>query len=151
MSNDAWLHALRSDPSPLFKEQLRARLRAHEPATDTRREWPRRALVAAVAVVVVAALLAVPGVRASVAQFVSLFRVVHFVAVPVDSSRLDRLKAEHLEIGALIGEHVEVVQDPGPPVSVASLADAAAAAGMTLAVPQWLPAEHHGAGDDRRR
>ena len=89
--------------------------------------------------VVVAALLSVPGVRASVAQFVSLFRVVHFVAVPVDSSRLDRLKAEHLEIGTLIGEHVEVVQDPGPPVSVASVADAAAAAGMTLAVPQWLP------------
>ena len=33
MSKDAWLHALRSDPSPLFKEQLRARLRAEdEPA-----------------------------------------------------------------------------------------------------------------------
>jgi hypothetical protein len=32
MRKDAWLHALRSDPSPLFKEQLRARLRAHEPA-----------------------------------------------------------------------------------------------------------------------
>jgi hypothetical protein len=78
-------------------------------------------------------------VRASVAQFVSLFRVVNVVAVPVDSSRLDRLKAEQLEIGALIGEHVEVVQDPGPPVNVASLADAEAAAGMTVAVPQWLP------------
>ena len=24
MSKDAWLHALRSDPSPRFKEQLRA-------------------------------------------------------------------------------------------------------------------------------
>ena len=102
--------------------------------------WPRRALVAAAAVVVMAVLLSVPAVRASVAQFMSLFRVVHFVAVPVDSSRLDRLKAENLEIGTLIGEHVEVVQDPGPPVSVVSMADAAAAAGMTLAVPQWLPA-----------
>ena len=139
MTNNAWLHALRSDPSPVFKEQLRARLRAHEPVNDTRHDWPRRALVPAAAVVVVAVLLSVPAVRASVAQFVSLFRVIHVVAVPVDSSRLDRLKAEHLEIGALIGEHVEVVQDPGPPVSVVSLADAAAAANMTLAVPQWLP------------
>jgi hypothetical protein len=144
LNDDAWLHALRSDPSPLFREQLRARLRAQEPASDTRDghdawPWPRRALVAAAAVVMVAVLVSVPGVRASVAQFVSLFRVVNFVAVPVDSSRLDRLKAEHLEIGALIGEHVQVLQDPGPPVNVASLADAAAAAGMTLAVPQWLP------------
>ena len=44
-----------------------------------------------------------PGVRASVAQFVSLFRVVNVVAVPVDPSRIDRLKAEQLEIGAKYG------------------------------------------------
>ena len=139
MSNDAWLHALRSDPSPLFKEQLRARLRAQEPAVDTRRDWPRQALAAVAAVVVVSAVLSVPGVRASVAQFVSLFRFVNVVAIPVDASRLDRLKAENLEIGALIGEHVEVLKDPGPAVSMASLDAAAAAAGMTLAVPRWLP------------
>jgi hypothetical protein len=139
MSKDAWLHALRSDPSPRFQEQLRARLRAQEPVNDTRHDWPRRALVVTAAVVVGAALIAVPSVRASVTQFLSLFRVVNFVAVPVDSSRLDRLQAEELEIGALIGEHVEVVQDPGPPATVASLDDAADAAGMALAVPQWLP------------
>ncbi len=138
-SHEAWLHALRADPSPLFKAQLRERLRAQEPVAETRSDWPRRALVAAAAVIVVAALISVPGVRASVAQFVSLFRIVNVVAVPVDSSRLDRLKAEDLQIGALIGEHVQVVQDPGPPVPVASVADAAAAAGITLATPQWLP------------
>jgi hypothetical protein len=139
MSKDAWLHALRSEPSPLFKAQLRERLRAQEPPGDTRRDWPYRALLAAAAVVAVAVLVSVPTVRASVAQFVSLFRVVNFVAVPVDSSRVDRLKAENLEIGTLIGEHVEVVLDPGPPISVPSFTDAAAVAGMTLAVPQWLP------------
>jgi hypothetical protein len=131
---------LRSDPSPLFKAQLRERLRGQEPVIDTRREWPRRALVAAALVIVVGALISVPGVRASVVQFVSLFRVVNVVAVPVDANRLDRLKAENLEIGALIGEHVQIVQDPGPPVDVASLDDAAAAAGMTLETPEWLPA-----------
>ena len=67
--------------------------------------------------------------RASVAQFVSLFRVINVVAVPVDSSRIDRLKAEQLDIGTLIGEHVQVLLDPGAPVDVASFADAAAAAG----------------------
>ena len=140
MSHDAWIGALRSDPSPLFKAELRERLRAQEPAAAARRDWPRRALLAAAAVIVVAVLISVPGVRASVAQFVSLFRVINVVAVPVDSSRIDRLKAEQLEIGALIGEHVQVVQDAGAPVNVASFADAAAAAGMTLETPQWLPA-----------
>jgi hypothetical protein len=139
MGSDGWLHALQSDPSPMFKAQLRERLRAQEPVVETRHDWPRRALVAAAAVTLVAALIAVPGVRAAVAQFVSLFRVINVVGVPVDSSHLDRLKAEDLQIGALIGEHVQVVQDPGPPLNVASLADAAAAAGMTLATPQWLP------------
>jgi hypothetical protein len=139
MSNDAWLHALRTDPSPLFRAQLRERLRAQEPVRETNHDWPRRALVAAAAVIVVGLALSVPAVRASVAQFVSLFRVINVVGVPVDSSHIDRLKAEHLEIGTLIGEHVQVVQDPGPPVNVASFADASAAAGMTLATPQWLP------------
>jgi hypothetical protein len=139
MNHDTWLEALRSDPSPLFKAQLGERLRAQEPVSETRRDWPRRALVAAAAVILVGVLVSVPGVRASVAQFVSLFRVINVVGVPVDSSRIDRLKAEQLDIGALIGEHVQSVQDPGDPVQVASLDNAAAAAGMTLATPQWLP------------
>ena len=139
MNGDAWLDALRTDPAPVFKAELRERLRAQEPVGETRRDWPRRAAFAAAAVLVVGALLSVPGVRASVAQFVSLFRVINVVAVPIDSSRLDRLEAEDLQIGALIGEHVQVVQDPGAPVSVASFANAAAAAGMSLATPQWLP------------
>src|SRR5580765_1805613 len=104
LNTERWLHALRRDPSPAFEAQLRARLRAQEPVADGPPAWPRRALISAAAVMVVAALIAVPAVRASVAQFVSLFRVVHFVAVPVDASRFDRLKAENLDVGALIGE-----------------------------------------------
>ena len=102
MTNDGWLHALRTDPSPLFKAQLRERLRAQEPVSETRHDWPRRALVAAAAVILVGVLLSVPGVRASVAQFVSLFRVINLVGVPVDSSHIDRLKAEQLDIGSAI-------------------------------------------------
>lgn len=139
MSDDARLHSLRSEPSAVFEQELRVRLRAQDPAVATRHERSWRALMPALAIVVVAVLIAVPGVRASVTEFLSLFRVVHIVAIPVDEGRLDRLAAENLEIGALIGEHVEVVHDPGPPVSVPSLADAASAAGMTLALPQWLP------------
>ena len=139
-SHDAWLRALRAEPSPVFKAELRQRLRAQEPVAGPR-EWPRRALVAAGVVILVGAAISVPAVRASVARFVSLFRVVNFVAVPVDASRIDRLQAEDLQIGTLVGEHVQVLQDPGPPVQVASLADAAAAAGMAVATPQWLPTD----------
>jgi hypothetical protein len=139
VSDDGWLETLRTDPSPLFKAKLRERLQRQEPVVETRRDWPRRVLVAAAAVIGVGALLSVPTVRASVAQFVLLFRVINVVAVPVDSNHIDRLKVEQLELGTLIGEQVQMVQDPGPPVAVASLADAAAAAGMALATPQWLP------------
>ncbi len=139
VNDDGWLQALRGEPSPMFTAELRERLRAQEPAADTRRQWPRGALAAAAAVVVAVLLISVPGVRASVARFVSLFRVINVVGVPVDSSRIDRLKAGDLQIGALIGEHIQVVEDPGAPVNVASLDDAAAMAGMTLATPEWLP------------
>jgi hypothetical protein len=135
---DAWLHALRAEPTPLFKAELRERLRTDEPVAEPR-EWPRHALVAAAVVILVGAAISVPAVRASVARFVSLFRVVNFVAVPVDASRVERLQASDLQIDTLVGEHVQVLQDPGQPVPVASLEDAAAAAHMAVATPQWLP------------
>jgi hypothetical protein len=84
-------------------------------------------------------LLAVPAVRASASQFLSLFRVSNFVAVQVQPSRLEQLKAEQLDIGQLIGDHVQVLADPGPPVAVGSVDEAARVAGMPIAVPQWLP------------
>jgi hypothetical protein len=119
---------------------LRERLRAEEASPgDARRGWPRRVMIAAAAVVVMVALVSVPAVRASVARFVSLFRVINLVAVPMDASRIDRLKADDLKIDSLIGEHVQMVEDPGAPLNVASLDEAAAVAAMPLAIPQWLP------------
>jgi hypothetical protein len=137
----------------MFKTQLRERLRGQDPRFAATAPggldgasfpaghptWRWRVLGSACAVVLIAAAIAVPAGRASIAQFLSLFRVVHIVPVPVDGNRIDRLKAENLEIGALIGEHVDVVHDPGAAVTVASIEEAASAAAMTLALPQWLP------------
>ena len=139
MSNDAWLHALRSEPSPVFKEQLQRRLRDEEAAAVAPPSRGRHIAFAAAAVVVLAALLAVPAVRASASQFLSLFRVSNFVAVQMEPSRLQRLETEQLGIDKLIGDHVQVLADPGPPLAVGSLDEAAAAAGMSIAVPHWLP------------
>jgi len=136
---DIWMNALRREPSAEFKEQLRRRLRNDEAAAQAPAPSYRRFILAAAAVVLLSVLLAVPAVRASAAQFLSLFRVVNIVAVKVEPSRLDSLKAQDLEIGKLIGEHVEVLVDPGPPVPVGSIDEAASVAGMPIAVPQWLP------------
>ncbi len=137
--NDAFMNALREEPSPEFKEQLRRRLRDDEGDALAPTRSRRHFALAAAAVVILSALLAVPAVRASASQFLSLFRVTNFVAVQVEPSRLDRLEAQDLEIGKLIGEHVQVLVDPGPPVAAASLDQAASTAGMSIAVPQWLP------------
>jgi hypothetical protein len=137
--HDVWMQALRREPSPEFKEQLRRRLRDQDTATSVPPSRGRHLVFAAAAVIVVAAVFAVPAVRASASQFLALFRVSNFVAVQVQPSRLDRLEAEQLEIGQLIGEHVQVLADPGPPVAVSSLDEAARAASMAIAVPQWLP------------
>jgi hypothetical protein len=138
--NDSWMHALRGEPSPEFKEQLRRRLREDDAAAVAPKTNRRPIAFAVAAVVILSALLAVPAVRASVSDFLSLFRVANFVAVPVEPGRLDRLETKELEIGKLIGENLEVLVDPGPPVPFASLEEASTAAGMPIAVPQWLPA-----------
>lgn len=138
---DIWIHSLRGEPTAEFKEHLARRLRDEEAAAQTPAPSHRRLVLIAAAVVLLSALLAVPGVRASAVQFLSLFRVVNFVAVQMQPSRLDSLKAQDLEIGKLIGEHVQVLADPGPPFAVGSLDEAAKIAGMPIAVPQWLPAD----------
>src|SRR5919108_1809671 len=137
--NDAFMNGLRQEPSPEFKEQLRRRLRDQEAAALAPTHARRHVAYAAAAVVVFSALLAVPAVRASASRFLSLFRVANFVAVQVEPGRLDRLAAKELEIGKLIGEHVQVLADPGPPIAAASLSQAASTAGMSLSLPQWLP------------
>jgi hypothetical protein len=137
--DDTWLHALHRDPSPEFAERLRRRLQAADRPAAAPAGVSRPLVVAAAGVVLGVALLAVPSVRASAARFLSLFRVVNFVAVPVHPGRLEQLQAQQLDIGRLIGEHVEMVADPGPPRAVGSIDEAAAAAGIDVQLPQWLP------------
>ena len=137
---DAQLHALRHDPPPEFANRLRDRLDRDTTARTTGR-WPVARFVAPVAAVAgIALLLTVPAVRASAQSFLALFRVAHFVALPVDTNRLDALKAKQLDIRTLIGEQVQVIQDPGPATPVLSIEQASAAAGYDVKVPGWLPA-----------
>jgi len=115
---ETWLQSFKREPSPEYADQLRARLRHQErPASASR--WSRRAfLVPAAAAATVAVLVWVPAVRTSAAAFLARFRVTNFVAVQVDPRRLDTLRAQQLDVQQLVGEHVQVLRDPGPPVTV---------------------------------
>jgi hypothetical protein len=135
------LEALRRDPPPEFAARLRTQLDATDRADRASSRWhPGRLLAPAAAVALVGALLTVPGVRAAAASFLARFRVVNFVAVPVDPGRVSALGGQQVELGRLIGEHVEVLRDASP-VPVGTLAEASAQAGFDVRVPAWLPAD----------
>jgi hypothetical protein len=137
-----FLFALRQTPNPAFAERLRGQLRQQPPPAGRVRHWPvRRLLVAASVTGLAIASFTIPAVRASAESFLSMFRVVNFVAVSVDPSRLDALAAQQLDIRQLIGEHVQVIEDPGQPLPMTSLDQMSATAGFELRQPQWLPAD----------
>jgi hypothetical protein len=142
---DGFMSALRSEPRAEFETALRRRLH-DEAVTGARHPAWAASRVAAVAAAMLSAagLLALPAVRASAQAFLDLFRVVNFTAVPVDISRVNELGKKGLDIPTLVGEQLEVLEDPGPPRIVGSPAEASAALHLRLklpsAVPPWMPA-----------
>jgi hypothetical protein len=136
--DDALFYGLRRDPRPEFAAELRASLRRQEITLPARRRFPAARIAASIAAAAAATVLfSVPAVRAAAQSFLGMFRVVNFVAVPVDEHRIRTL--QQIDLPRLIGEHVQVLQEPGPPVPAASLAQAGAAAGFDVRVPAWLP------------
>jgi len=84
-------------------------------------------------------LLMIPAVRTSAQAFLDLFRVINFVPIEIDPARLSQLKTLDLGPLALLGGELTVLQDPGPPLPVSSIRDAASLAGMDVRVPAVLP------------
>src|SRR4051812_43767931 len=97
--NDEQLYSLRRDPPPPFTARLRSELLAQDASlSPVKRSWPIQRAAAGIALVaVVGGLFAAPAVRASAQSFLALFRVVSFVAIPVDESRLAMLKSRQLD------------------------------------------------------
>jgi hypothetical protein len=118
----AQLSALRAQPSPEFADGLRARLRADAAApAPERAHWPIARLAASVGLVAVTgALFTVPAVRASAQSLLARFRVVNFVAVQIDEGRVAALRSKELDLPDLIGEHVQILQEPAAPIVAAS-------------------------------
>ena len=139
--DDRFMYELREEPPSEFARRLGERLRGQGllEAASERAARPRRFAAAAAAVITAFALFTVPSVRASAQAFLNLFRVVNFTAVPVNVDRLHQLNQSGLDLSTLICNQVEVLADPGPVRTFATMADGAAAAGIQPRVPTLLP------------
>ena len=136
--NDDLLYSLQQPPDPAYAAHLRQRL-AHDTAHRDGRHWPlRRMAIAAAVVLVVGGLFTVPTVRASAESLLAMFRVANFVGVRMEP-RTMKTDAAAVDLPRLLGEQVQLVQDPGRPVNVGSVADASAAAHFSVAEPAELP------------
>jgi len=80
-----------------------------------------------------------PSVRAGAEAFLDLFRVVSITGVAFDATKLRSLEDGRIDVAKLIGDQVEVLQEPLAPVSYASADEAGAAAGLDLLWPAWVP------------
>lgn len=140
--SDDFLTRLHEEPRPEFAEGLARRLRDVDAAAAEGRA-PRSRLVPALAGVSLAATLllafTLEPVRAAARDFLDLFRVKRFAAVPVDPERLARLAQGGLDLKTLVGDQVEVVVPPQAPEVALSPEEAAARAGIVAQLPAVLP------------
>ena len=143
--NDDFLSDLREDPRPEFALSLARRLeeldeRPEQARTMHRRNrWTTGLLAAGLAALGFA--LSFASVRAAARDFLELFRVKRFVAVPVDPERIVALQEGKVDLKTLVGDQVDVIEPAKEPEVVAGLEEAAAVAGAPVHLPTVLPDE----------
>jgi hypothetical protein len=139
--NDDFLHGLRREPSPEFARKLLGRLGELDAESQPRLLSPsvKRFAVLAASLAALAFAFTFPTVRAGAQAFLDLFRVSSFVGVAFNPDRLRQIESTGLDFPHMIGQQIEVVTEPKPPVSYASPQEAGAAAGIRVAAPTWLP------------
>lgn len=142
--NEEMLSRLREEPRPEFAEALHQKLRSVDAArreartaAPSHRLWP--ALAGATLVGAVALAFTLEPVRAAAREFLDLFRVKRFAAVPVDPERLAHLQQGGLDLKSLVGEQVETRVAPEKPAPVASVEQGALEADIAAQLPAALP------------
>ncbi len=141
--SDDFLSRFREEPRPEFAEGLERRLAeidVAEAERRSRRPWVLRpALAGAFLVAAMAVAFMLPPVRAAAREFLDLFRVQRFAAVPVDTERLARLEESGLDLKTLVGDQVEVLEPAQEPEAVESLQLASSLAGIDAREPAAPP------------
>jgi len=133
------LYCLRRSPPEDFKRTLRASLLQQNARAAAGPSRLMRFAAVVVACIALAGAFSVPSVRAAARGFLDMFRVVHFAALPVDSSSLQRLRDSGLNLQGLLSDQVQVLEKAGPPASYPTPAAAGAAAGFHVELPSWMP------------
>jgi hypothetical protein len=144
--SDDFLSRHREEPRPELVEGLRRRLADIEVAEpESRPVWPwmRPALVGACGLALAVAVFALPPVRATAREFLDLFRVQRFAAVPVDPERLESLRASGIDLKTFVGDQVEVLEPAQEPEIVESMEVASSLAGVDARLPATLPRNAH--------
>ena len=101
---------------------------------------PRRPVFAGLtALVMVLGLMAFPPVRALAGQLLQVFRVQNVMFVPIDTDRLQQLEDVDFDPKTLFMAAPEVINNPAPSQTAASIADAANEAGFTPAEVTSFP------------
>jgi hypothetical protein len=140
--SDDFLSGFRAEPRPEFAEGLGRRLREMD-ETEARRGSTHRRLLPALAglgfLTAITIAFMLPPVRAAAREFLDLFRVKRFAAVPVDPERLDRIRQGGVGLKALVSEQIEVTQPAGQPQTADSPEAAGELAGMAVQRPSVLP------------
>jgi hypothetical protein len=93
---------------------------------------------AAIAVLALALVLAVPSTRALAGKLLNLFRVQQVTVLPIDATGFDSMsgnKALGNQLSSLISSSTEVTEKPGKPVVVADAKAASASAGFNIRLP----------------
>jgi hypothetical protein len=138
--NDEFLKNLREDPRPEFARSLHERIDAPLPPKRSfaLTAW-RPALTWAGGLAALVLLFSFPGVRAAAQDFLDMFRIKRFVAVPFDPARLAKLKEDGVDLKHLLADDVEVLKEPGQPRQVASIAEAGDLVGIRPVEPTVFP------------
>jgi hypothetical protein len=140
--SDEFLSKLREQPRPEYAERLAEQLEAIDEAREAPvRPWTHRlpAFAGAAVVALLALAFTLEPVRAAAREFLDLFRVQRFAAVPVDPQRLAKLQQGGLDLKSLFEGQVQVTRQPQPPAPVDSPEAGAVQAGIALQEPAALP------------
>ncbi len=146
--DDQFLRGLKKQPAPEFAVRLRATLRSVPPNAVARvapaadfKKW----FAAAASIAIVGFAFTLPIVQAGAQAFLDFFRVQQFTGVAFDPQRLESLESSGFNPEAIFGS-VEPLTTPQDPVSYATATEAAAAAGIRVRTPAWVPPGYSSTG-----
>jgi hypothetical protein len=139
--DETFMHSMRGEPRVEFARQLEAKLERQTRDESRRAPQGRLARFAALAasLAIVTFAFTFPEVRAAARSFLDLFRVVNFAAVPVNLHQLQALRDRPFDLPHMLGDQVQVLKDPGKPVTYPTPEAAGAANGLRVRLPAWLP------------